>query len=68
MAIPISNKMDLATQIESCMECEICLDVCQSYMLTQKQTYSPIARLKTAGKILRGERPAQRKQKVFIPV
>ncbi|RLB26370.1 MAG: hypothetical protein DRG71_02375 [Deltaproteobacteria bacterium] len=48
--------MDLVTQIDLCMECEICSDVCQSYLTAQKQAYLPISRLKAAGKILQGEK------------
>lgn len=47
--------MNFDTQINLCMECEICFDVCQSYLAARKQAYSPTSRLNTAGKILQGE-------------
>lgn len=47
--------MNFGTQIDLCMECEICLDVCQSYLAARKQAYLPSSRLKTASKIFQGE-------------
>lgn len=43
-------------QIESCSGCNVCLDVCQTYEVTQKEVFSPPSRLQTAKKIFqRGE-------------
>lgn len=48
--------MDLVDQIDQCIDCESCFDVCQSYVMTQEQMQSPLERLKVARKILCGEK------------
>jgi len=41
-------------QIDSCNECGLCLDVCQTYEVTQNEAFSPIGRLQTAKNIFQG--------------
>jgi Fe-S oxidoreductase len=42
-------------QIDSCIECDACLDVCQTYEATQNEVFGPIRRLHTAKNIFQGE-------------
>jgi Fe-S oxidoreductase len=42
-------------QIDSCIECDVCLDVCQTYEVTQQDVFGPIHRLHTARNIFQGE-------------
>ena len=41
-------------QIDSCNECSACLDVCQTYEVTQNKAFSPIGRLRAAKNIFQG--------------
>ncbi|MCD6153597.1 MAG: (Fe-S)-binding protein [Syntrophobacterales bacterium] len=42
-------------EVDKCMECEICFEVCQTCVVTKKPFYTPVARLKTAKKIFQAE-------------
>jgi Fe-S oxidoreductase len=41
-------------QIDSCNECGLCLNTCQTYEVTQNEAFSPIGRLQTAKSIFQG--------------
>lgn len=43
------------TEIDKCMECEICFEICQTYIAAEKPSYTPVARLKAAKKIFQAE-------------
>jgi len=45
---------EVLAQIDSCTECDACLDVCQTYEVTQNEAFSPLGRLKTAKDIFQG--------------
>ena len=42
-------------QIESCTECDVCLNVCDTYEVTQSRAFSPVGRLQAAKKVFQGE-------------
>ena len=42
-------------QIESCTECDLCLDVCHTYEVTQNRAFSPIGRLEAAKKVFQAD-------------
>jgi len=42
-------------QIDSCTECDICLDVCQTYEVTRDKAFSPIGRLQAAKKVFQAD-------------
>ena len=41
-------------QIDSCNECGLCLDICQTYEVSQNEMFSPIGRLQTAKNVFQG--------------
>ena len=41
-------------QIDLCNECGLCLDICQTYEVTQNEAFSPIGRLKAAKNVFQG--------------
>ena len=43
---------DLIESLELCNECSACLEVCPTYQATKNDDFSPIGRIKNAGKIL----------------
>lgn len=45
---------ELMESVELCNECGVCLQVCPTYNATQDDNFSPIARIKVAGRILQG--------------
>ena len=47
-------------QSELCTECEACMEVCPTYEVTGEDLFSPMHRLKTADRILCGEKPDNR--------
>ena len=47
-------------EISRCIECEFCLEVCPTYQATGERLFSPMERLKTAERILKGESPNSR--------
>ncbi len=42
-------------EIESCTDCGLCVDVCPTYNMTGEPLFSPMHRLKTAGRLFDGE-------------
>ena len=42
----------MMNEIEKCTECNACLDVCHTYIVTNNMAFSPVMRLKFAGEIL----------------
>jgi Fe-S oxidoreductase len=46
---------EVIEQIESCIECDVCLDVCQTFEATQNEVFGPVHRLYTARSIFQGE-------------
>lgn len=44
-------------EISRCTQCEACLDACPTFQATGERLFSPMERLKTAGRILEGEIP-----------
>ncbi len=50
----IMEKRETIEQIDSCNECGFCLDVCQTYEVTQNEAFSPVGRLKTAKNVFQG--------------
>jgi heterodisulfide reductase subunit D len=48
---------EVEKEIARCTECEICMEVCPTYQATGEPLFSPMHRLKTAGKIFCGENP-----------
>jgi len=49
------NKEEIIQQINSCIECEACLEVCDTFKVTQNLLQSPNGRLKIANKIFNDE-------------
>ena len=47
--------MEAIEQIDSCINCGACLDVCQTYEVTKKEVFGPIRRLYTAKKVFQDE-------------
>ncbi|MBN1801835.1 MAG: (Fe-S)-binding protein [Candidatus Lokiarchaeota archaeon] len=45
----------LLNQVQSCIECGLCLDFCDTFQVTQDEFKSPRGRLKIAGKIFSGQ-------------
>jgi len=45
------NKEEIIQQINSCIECEACLEVCDTFKVTQNLLQSPNGRLKIAKKL-----------------
>lgn len=45
----------ILAQIQSCTECQECMEVCDTYQMTGNELQSPYGRLKTAEKIFTGE-------------
>ncbi len=41
--------------IDTCNECGLCLDICQTYQVTQNKAFSPMGRLQIAKSILQGD-------------
>ena len=41
-------------QIDSCFDCRVCLDVCQTYEVTQNEAFGPIGRLSAAKDVFQG--------------
>ncbi len=46
---------EIIEQINSCIECEACLEVCDTFKVTQNMLQSPIGRIKIANKIFNDE-------------
>lgn len=49
------NEIEILEQINSCIECEACLEVCDTFKVTQNLLRSPMGRLKIANKIFNDE-------------
>lgn len=49
------KKNDIIEKVNSCIECEACLEVCDTYAVTQNILQSPNGRLKIVGKIFNNE-------------
>ena len=45
------NEKEILDQVNSCIECEACLEVCDTYLVSNELLKSPYGRLKIAGKI-----------------
>jgi heterodisulfide reductase subunit D len=50
------NPIDTLSKINSCMDCEACLDICDTYLVTGDILQSPNGRLKIAKKIFKDEK------------
>lgn len=42
-------------QAESCLDCDVCLDVCQTYEVMQNKAFSPMGRLEAAKKVFQAD-------------
>ena len=51
---------DLIVEIDSCDECEKCVDVCPTYIVSEEDLFSPLRRLKSAKQIFEGEKVSER--------
>lgn len=50
------NEEIILDQIESCIDCKQCLDVCDTYLVTENELQSPNGRLKIAEKVFKNQK------------
>ena len=53
------NENEILEEIESCIDCKICLDVCDTYLVTNDLLKSPNGRLKIAKKVFNNHEISQ---------
>jgi len=50
------NEENIIDQINSCVDCMQCLEVCDTYLITENELQSPNGRLKVAEKVFNGQK------------